>query len=541
MDTAIPFDILIKQVNIADGTGKPMYIGDIGIFMGKINGLGPSLQASSAHQIVEGKGLVASPGFIDTHSHDDVYLLQKNNASEKLYQGVTTVVTGNCGMSVAPVSRKFASEARQVLSLIGAGHIDDETWPITNFSDYLRLLENCRPGVNVVPLVGHLAVRTAAMGLAQRIPNPKEMALMSDLLNDAMLHGAFGLSTGLVYNPGVHADLDELVTLAKIVSKSQGIYVTHLRSEADQIINAMKEALQIGRESHLPVHISHHKVMGKENWNRSGETLQLLYQAQSEGLQVSCDVYPYTAGSTILAAAIHPAHHSKGLEALAEMLRNADVRKAIKCEIQDHDKLDWENLVKVDTFEGMVINHSKNHPEYAGRSIYNIAVSESKDPYDVMFDLIIEDPLETTMIEFMMSENDVDQIIKSPLSMIGSDGIPGFGASLFHPRFTNTFPRVLRHYIREKGILSLEEGIKKMTSFPARVFGLNKRGMIALGNHADIVLFDFNTINDRGTFKEPALRPEGIKWVFVNGQIAIKDGHLTEPNAGKILSPRKHE
>lgn len=528
------FDILIKQVEIIDGTGSPAYTGDIGVVRGGIARIGRELPGDSSCRVVRGDGLTAAPGFIDAHSHDDVYLLQKEPASAKLYQGVTSVVTGNCGMSVGPVTTRFASEARQVLSLIGSRLIDDRFWPFTRFSDYLSLLEETGPSVNVIPLVGHLTLRTAAMGLDPGIPGSDEMGTMLDLFTDAMRCGAFGLSTGLVYNPGLHAGFEELVALAKIAGKAGGVYASHIRSEGDRVLEAMEEALTIGARSGASVHISHHKVMGEKNWNRSLETLDLIEKARAKGIRVTCDVYPYIAGSTILAAAIPPAYQADGLICLARKLERPEIREIVKMEIEDEDRDDWENLVKVDSFDGMVINHCAKHPDYSGRSIGDIAASESRDPYDVMFDLIVDDP-DTTMIEFMMSDQDVERIIKSPFSAIGSDGIPGFGSDLFHPRFTGSFPRVLGYYVREKRLLSLEEAIRKMTSLPADIFGLRKKGRLAPGYDADIVLFDPEKIRDKATFKNPGLKPEGVNWVFVNGQAAVMDGCLTEARAGRVL------
>jgi N-acyl-D-amino-acid deacylase len=530
------FDLVIKRVGIIDGTGSSVRTGDIGIARGKIVCIDEALPVIESQEIIDGETLVASPGFIDTHSHDDVYLLQNNAAPAKLHQGVTTVITGNCGMSVSPVSRKFSSEARQVLSLIGSNWIDSENWPLKHFSDYLNLIRDCHPAVNVVPLVGHLALRTAVMGLEQRLPIDKEMRTMESLLSDAIQSGAFGLSTGLVYNPGVSAGFDEILSLSKVAARFNGIYATHLRSEADQVMEAIEEALLIGRKANIPVHISHHKVMGRKNWNRSRETLARLQRERSEGFKVSCDVYPYIAGSTILAAAIPPSYHAEGVDSLTEKLESFEIRKAIKTEIECENHGRWENLVKVDTFDGMVINQSRTRPEYSGRSITDIADTENRDPYDVMFDLVREDPLNTTMIEFMMSEEDVERIIKSPLSMIGSDGIPGFGGRFFHPRFTSTFPRVLGHYVRDRCLLTLEKAVQKMTALPAEVFGLTGKGRLLPGYDADIVLFNPKTVKDCATFENPGLKPDGIIFVLVNGQIAIKNGSQTSIRSGKVLT-----
>ena len=534
------FDTVIRQARVVDGSGSPSYIADIGIMEGAISDVAPDLSVKHAKRIIDADGLAAAPGFIDSHSHDDVYLLAEPNGSAKIRQGVTTVIIGNCGFSVAPILPETQSQAMASLAIIGADHLPtklDQGW---RFSQYLDILEQVQPAINVVPLVGHGTLRIAVMGIEKRPAGSEDRLRMSYLLEEAMQAGAFGLSSGLVYVPGAFANTDELIGLARITAANGGLYATHMRSEADQVMDAIDEALEIGRQAQLPVHISHHKVMGRRNWGRSQETLEYLQKARDEGTRVTCDVYPYTAGSTSLASALPPSLQAEGPEIFAEKLKNQIVRSEVRQIIENETSGDWENLIYVDTFEGMVLVRAPRNPQYCGRSIADIAEKEGRDPYDVFFDLVVEEKMDAIIVEFMMQEDDVIRILKSPFSMVATDGLPGFGSDMFHPRFTGAFPRVLGRYVREKRCLTLEQAVWKMTGLPADTFGLNRKGHLAPNYDADIVLFDPSTVMDRGTYETPDLRPEGIRNVWVNGEISLSDDLVSSERCGRVLRRRTH-
>jgi N-acyl-D-amino-acid deacylase len=358
---------------------------------------------------------------------------------------------------------------------------------------------------------------------------------MKRLTADAMQAGAFGLSSGLIYVPANYADTEEIIELAKVAGQYKGIYTTHMRSEGDREMEAIGETFRIATEARIAAHISHHKVAGKSNWGKSIETLKLFAQARADGLLVSCDQYPYRAGSTILAAALPPHIQAQGPGVFAEKLREPEVRRAIVDEIENSPDARWENLIKGAGFENIIISVSPHHEEYIGKSIAQIAEMEAKDPYNVFFDLLVEEKMEVAMVIFMMDEEDVIRIMKDPLTMIGTDGVPGFGTSKVHPRMVGTFPRILGRYVRKQGVISLEEAIRKMTSLPAQTFGLYKKGILRERLNADIVIFDPETIIDNSTFDDPARPPTGIHWVIVNGELAVENGEVVGATSGQVL------
>jgi N-acyl-D-amino-acid deacylase len=533
------FETVIRQALVLDGSGRTSYIADIGMADGVISAIAPKLSVKHARRIIDADGLAAAPGFIDSHSHDDVYLLADPNGTAKISQGITTVIIGNCGFSIAPILPETQSQAMASLGIIGASHLPrklDQGW---RFSEFLDILEQVQPAINVVPLVGHGTLRIAAMGIDNRPADFQDRLRMRELLEESMRAGAFGLSSGLVYVPGAFANTDELIDLARVTAANGGLYTTHMRSEADQVMDAIDEALEIGRQARLPVHISHHKVMGRKNWGRSQETLEYLQKARVEGMRVTCDVYPYTAGSTSLASALPPSLQAEGSEVFAEKLKNQIVRSEVRKIIENETSGDWENLIYVDTFEGMVLVRAPRNPQYCGRSIADIAEKERRDPYDVFFDLVVEEKMDAVIVEFMMQEDDVIRILKSPFSMVATDGLPGFGSDMFHPRFTGAFPRVLGRYVREKQCLTLEQAVWKMTGLPADTFGLNRKGHLAAGYDADIVLFDPLTITDLGTYESPNLKPEGIQKVWVNGRLTLSDDLVSSKRYGRVLRRNK--
>ncbi|MBW1788187.1 MAG: amidohydrolase family protein, partial [Deltaproteobacteria bacterium] len=414
-------------------------------------------------------------------------------------------------------------------------HMPEHVWRIRSFADYLAELEAVKPGINVVPLVGHATIRIAVMGMEQRDPTEAELEAMKKMTGAAMEEGAFGLSTGLIYVPAIYAKTEEIIELARTMGQYQGLYTTHLRSEGDAEMEAIDEALSIGRAADVAVVISHHKVMGQANWGRSAETLQKLQEARSAGQEVVCDQYPYTAASTYLAALLPPSIQAGGYKAYSEKLKDPHLRRALVEEIENHGRGKWENFIQAAGFEGLVISIAQNRLEYIGKSIAEIAGLEGKDPYDVFFDLLIEEGEGVNVIIHTMDEGDVQRILKSPLTMIGTDGFPDFGESKVHPRQTGTFPRILGRYVREQGLIKLEEAIRKMTSLPAQTFRVKKKGLLKEGFDADIVIFDPEMVRDKATFDDPRQKPEGIVWVLINGQVAVEKGRVTGAASGRVL------
>jgi N-acyl-D-amino-acid deacylase len=538
---AEPFDLVIRNARIVDGTGNPYYPGDIALSQGRIVKIDPRIDSRGAKKVIDADGLVACPGFFDTHSHDDVYVIAKPGCEDKILQGVTTEVIGNCGFSLAPLSQEHQADMRNIIRIIGGDHLPEHFWRIGSYADYLSELEAVKPAINVVPLVGHATIRIAVMGMEQRDPTEAELAKMKKMTTSAMQAGAFGLSTGLIYVPANYAKTEEIIDLVRSMGPHQGLYTTHLRSEGDREMEAIDEALRIGRAGNVPVVISHHKVIGQSNWGRSAQTLQKLEEARSAGQEVVCDQYPYCAASTYLAALLPPSIQAGGYKAYSEKLKDPHHRKMLVEEFENDDRSQWENFIKAAGFEGLVISIAQKNTAYIGKSIAEIAGLEGKDPYDVFFDLVVEEGEGVNVIIHAMDEQDIQRILKSPLTMIGSDGFPDFGDSKVHPRQTGTFPRILGRYVREQGLIRLEEAIRKMTSLPAQTFRVQNKGLLKKGFDADIVIFDPEMILDKATFDDPRQKPEGIAWVLINGEVAVEAGRVMGTNHGRVLRRRRQE
>lgn len=531
------FDAIVTNGLIADGTGRPLFRSDIAFKKGRIEKVEPHMNKEEADQVFNADGLVVSPGFIDTHSHDDLYIPFKPTADQKVLQGVTTVVTGNCGTSPAPISEKERPTTEAFLGTYGAAHLPAGFLNFNTLRQFNEIIEQKKPGINVAPLVGHGTLRMAVKGTSNDPLTTAELEEMIDLTEQAMQNGAFGLSTGLVYPPGAYADTDELVELCRVVQHFGGIYTSHIRSESNGVVNSVREVIEIARRSGVRAHVSHHKCIGNANWGNSQKTLDLMDQARQEGLFISCDQYPYRAASTYLGAVLPPRFLASGLEELKRILLDPAIRKEIKEEIEAGPGDNWENFIDGVGFQNMVITNSKNHPEYVSRSVAEIADAMQKDPYELVFDLLAEETVSIMMIIIVACDEDIERILSAPHTMIGSDGIPGFKGEIIHPRMTGTFPRILGEYVRKKKILSLTEAIRKMTDLPARTFGLTHKGVLKPGFDADIVVFNAETIIDCSTFDTPYTPPCGIKSVFVNGVQATECTTIKGTTSGRVLKP----
>jgi len=530
-----PYDLIIKNGKIIDGTGNPWFKADIGIVGATIAAVSRTGGTMEGKRVLDAADKVVSPGFIDTHSHDDAYVLVDPQCSQKVRQGVTTTVTGNCGFSLAPLSDTHCHDFRAASALMGGNQLGDDFWSLRDFAQYLARLTAAKPGINVVPLVGHGTIRIALIGYENRAPSESEMAQMKHMTAEAMQAGAFGLSTGLIYVPANYALTGEVVELARVAAAYGGIYTTHMRSESDYEMAAIDETLKIARQAGIATHISHHKVAGRKNWGNSRLTLKTFADARAAGLVVTWDQYPYRAGSTFLPAALPPHIQAQGARQVAEKLKDPAVRRRIRQEIESGSDSSWENLIGGAGFDNIVVSAAPRHPDFVGKSIAAIAAMTGTDPFDVYFDLVVAEQMEAGIVIFMMDDEDIERILKDPVTMIGSDGIPVFGSAKPHPRMTGTFPRILGRYVREKAVITLAEAIRKMTSLPAQTFGLNQKGILRPGMDADLVVFDPDTVVDKGTFEDPLQSPEGIHWVIVNGEIAAEGGKITGATSGKVL------
>ena len=532
--------LLIRNGRITDGTGNPWYKADLLVEDGRIAKIAPNICEHDTTSI-DASNRVVSPGFIDAHAHSDIYLLVNPRGESMIRQGVTTQVCGNCGSSLAPLT----DVNRELIQTRYGPLADAITWDWASFNDFLKKLERQGTSINFVSFVGNATVRTAVMGMEYRSPTVSELNEMKTLVNAAMMEGAFGLSTGLYYSPSGFADTQEVIELCKIISPHGGIYHSHIRGESAMVVESVQEAITIGEKAQVPVEIAHHKAYGKAYWALIDQTLTLMEQAREQGVDVTCNVYPYLFGQTGLSAMIPYWAHAGGRHALIQRLRDPETRERLKRDMQ-HGISGWESHVKATGWETIIVARCPVHEEHEGQSIAQIAMNVERDPYDVALDLMLEG-LEgkgrTSIRIFGQGAKDRQKVLKSHLSMIGSDGYALapygiLGKGFYHPRMYGCFPRLFRKYVREEGVIQLEEAVRKTTSFVAQKLGIQDRGLLREGMWADIVIFDSNRIADKATETEPYLYPEGIDYVIVNGEITVSKGKHTSALAGQVL--RKH-
>ena len=478
------FTYLLKNGLIVDGSGGEAFLGDVAVCEDRIAAVGASLcdEGLEPERIVDVNGKVIAPGFIDTHTHDDSFLLRSPDMLPKISQGVTTVVVGNCGISLAPLTKDV--EPPPPLTLLG-GRGD---FQYTTFADYLKAVKLAKPNTNVAALIGHSVLRLNHMDDLQRPASLEEIHQMQQQLAEGLENGAIGLSTGLMYPMAVYSKREEVQALVEIVKKYGGLYATHMRSYSDGILEATKEAIETAHSSNVPLILSHIHCSGPRNWGMSVATLSMIDKA-IEKQEVALDCYPYLAGSSVL----NPA-------------------------------------VIVDDFPVM-ITQSEPHPDRQGQYLHDIARE---------WQCSIEEACERLQpagaIYFHLNEEDNQRILKHPHTMIGSDGLPLDKHP--HPRLWGTFPRILARYTRQLKLFTLTEAVSKMTSLPAKRFGFSERGLVKEGCYADLVVFDANTVTDKATFEEPKQQSTGINLVMVNGVVAFQDGQLTGNRAGRFLQRR---
>jgi len=533
------YDLVIKNGRVIDGTGNPWFKADIAVKDGKVVEIG-EIPQSKADEVIDATGQIVCPGFIDMHSHSDLFLLINPKAESKIRQGVTTEVIGNCGASLFPI---LPGKVEIFMKRVGA-LAEEVTWDWHTLDEYAEKLENQGISVNVVPLVGHGTLRINVMEFENRAPTKNELDEMKALLEDSLKVGAFGMSTGLIYTPGSYANTEEIIELAKVASRYGGIYASHVRSESTWLLEAVREAIRIGKEADIPVEISHLKSAGRRNWGKVRDALRIIEAARDEGVEVTCDFYPYTAGSTGLAACLPPWAHEGGLEEMLKRLNDPSARAKMKKDIE-RGLPGWENLAGTAGWDSIVVAYCEKNKEYEGLSIAEIAKMRGVDPFDAAFDLLLEEEGVVSIILHMICEDDMRYVMKHQLTMVGTDGscyapYGPLARGKPHPRNYGTFPRILGRYVRDEKVLSLQDAIRKMTSMPAQKLGLRDRGLIREGFWADIVIFDPHKVLDKATFKNPHQYPEGITYVIVNGKVAIEKGEHTGVLAGKVLRRGSH-
>lgn len=496
-------DVLIKNGKIIDGTGNSWYYADIAIKDGRIFSIKKNITLD-AQKVIDAKGLIIAPGFIDVHTHIEDDEAKNPYATNFIYDGVTTVITGNCGSSRP------------------------------NLQNYFRYIDSLHLSINVAALIGHNDVRKAVMGRAMRDPTEQELQQMEALVHKAMQDGAVGLSTGLIYIPGTYSKTEEIIRLAKVAVQYNGVYASHMRNEGDSVAQAIDETINIGRTCNMPVQISHFKLSGQNNWGRSKYTLQQVIDARKEGLDVTIDQYPYTASSTSLSTLIPDWVLADGQDSIKARLQNSSLQKIIREEMEAKLK-----KRKQKHYQYAVVAFHKADTSYNGKSIYEINRLKGRKPtlqneITTIFDLMIAGG--ASCVFHGMSEEDVQYIMKYPFNMFASDAsIREWNVGMPHPRGYGTNARVLGNYVRNLKILSLEEAIRRMTSLPAQKFNLKNRGLLKESFVADIVVFKEDEITDASTFSNPHQYSKGMYYVLVNGIITLANQQHTKVRAGEVL------
>ena len=503
--TVESYDLVIKNGSIVDGTGAKIFSGDIGIRGNEIVEIG-SLQKSRAIQTIDASGLVVTPGFIDVHTHCDRGIQRVPTVDNYIFQGVTTVIGGNCG-----------------------GH----RFPLEKF---YKDLEEQGIAVNFGSLIGHNTIRREVMEYKMEDPTAEEMTEMKALIDQEMRAGGLGFSTGLSYLPGIYSKTEEIVELASAVSPYDGIYASHIRDQAQHITEAIEEAILIGEKNDLTVQISHIKLADDEVWGETERITKPVEDAQARGVRIFLDQYPYTATSSGFTSSFPSWVFEGGRDRFIERMKDPDVYAKVKAHIINRRLTSTKGINKLET---ITIANSRNYQSYEGQNLQQILVAQGKEPTisngaDLIID--IERNGGASCVFFQMDEIDVEDLMKLPYNMHASDGgVQEVGKGVPHPRNYGTFPKVISHYVRERSVISLEEAVRKMTSLPAQVFKLKKRGLLQKGMYADICIFDLEDFKDRATFSEPHQYSQGLSWVIVNGKVAVRDYKHTHVYSGMIL------
>jgi len=531
---AVPYDLVIRNGHIIDGTGSPWYSGDIGIRGGRIAALG-KLDGASTKRSIDAHGMVVAPGFIDMLGQSELTMLVDPHLPSKIYQGITTEITGE-GSTIAPITDELVKADRVTYEHYGV----QPTW--RTLREYFARLRKQGMGINLATYVGATQVRRVVIGDDNRPPTGAELGRMRALVSDAMHDGAVGLSTSLQYAPAMYAKTEELIALASAAGKLGGIYASHIRDEGDGILPALDEAIRIGREAHLPVEIWHLKAAGKANWGRMPQIVARIEQARKSGVDIGADTYAYTASFNTFSAIIPPWAHDGGDRSLIERLKDPVARARIRKEMESATG-DWNNEWQQVTGPGSIIIGAVQNPKLLpiqGKTIAEIAKLWGKDPIDTVFDLLIEDEAFTSVAMFTMAEPDVALALRQPWVSICNDsqgtGPEGLlGKEHPHPRAYGTFPHVLRKYVREDKTLTLEDAIRKFSALSAQKMRLTDRGVLKQGMWADIVVFDPDTIRDTATFDNPNQLSDGMRFVLVNGVPVIDEGKMTNALPGKVV------
>jgi N-acyl-D-amino-acid deacylase len=532
---------ILKGGVIIDGTGRSPFRADVAISKNLITTVDPENSLNGPEEL-DCSGLMIAPGFIDTHSHSDLRILTEPQLPMKLRQGITLEVFGQDGISVAPISRANRPQMESTLAGL-LGRLKRE-WDWQTVGEYLASVESVAPALDFAYLIPHGAVRLEAMGMEDRKATSQEISLMQQYIRQGMSEGAIGISTGLIYPPCCFAGTDELIELCRTVAELDGIFVAHMRSESDYLEDSVVEMIEVGRQSGVRVHISHFKAAGRENWGAIDRVLQVIRSARADGVILTADQYPYTAGSTMLGAILPRWAHAGGIEATLARLTAGEERGRMRSEMLDRSRSQWDNFWKWSGPDGIVISDisSGRHLEYIGKTLSQAACLEQqtdqvseKAAAEFALDLLAEERMGVGMISFSQSEEVVRKIMREPYVNVCTDGLL---SGKPHPRAYGTYPRILGRYVRELKWLTLEEAVHKMSGLAADTFQLDGYGRIQTGARANLVVFDPERVIDRATFEDPQQYPEGIAYVFVEGRLTFRGEDQLE-TAGPGVTVRK--
>ena len=522
------YDILIRGGTVVDGTGTAPYNADIAVNGDTIAAIG-NLSQADAKQVIPAEGRMVTPGFIDIHCHSDAIVFDARKNPLRLRQGVTTEVVGNCGISLAPLNPETLPSLRKYARPFFSTVSIPYNWE--SFGQYLNALEKHHPLLNVAALVGHGTMRIAVADFENRPLTPEETDRMEHLMQESMDAGAFGLSSGLVYPPGLFAQGDELLRLARVVGRNNGIYTTHMRNESAGLIESVRESIALAEEAGVSLEISHHKAHGIDNKGTPKISLRMIRQARQRGVNVSFDVYPYTSCSTTFSTLLPPWAQEGGVDGILRRVANPEDRTRMIRDMQED--LSYENVYRyTDSWEKILVNECAVSA-YEGKTVAQIAAEHHRDPFEMALDIVSESRNNAMMIAFTMDEEDVSCILQDPNAMICTDGFASLGRS--HPRYTSAFIRVLEKYVKQEYLLSLPEAIHKMTGKPAEKLGLTDRGTLAEGMKADILTLDLAKLHDNADYRNYNAAADGMEFVVINGRIAVKNGELQDVAAGRVL------
>jgi dihydroorotase/N-acyl-D-amino-acid deacylase len=531
------YDVLIRGGRVVDGAGNPWVYADVGITGDRITLVGRAPADAAAKRVIDARGLIVAPGFIDMLEQSEWNLLIDKQAVSKLTQGITTGITGEGG-SIAPQNDQTLADRKDYIEHY---HLTTD-W--RDLDGYFHRLKQQGAGINLGTYVGATQVRRYVMGAVDRAPTQEELARMEQLVEQAMRQGAMGVSTSLIYAPAAYAKTDELIALAKVASRYGGIYASHIRNEGDREMEALEEAFRIGREAGIPVEIWHLKAAGRQNWGKMPSVIAAIEGARASGLDVTANQYPYVASGTSLGATIPAKYHEGGSEEFVSRLKDPQVRTAIRQELSGATGSgSAENMWRgtggpQGILVASVLDPALKH--YEGKTIAQIATDEHKDPLDALMDLVAAGKDHVGAVYFTMNEDDVKFAMQQPFVSVGTDaGAVNFQGPLSesktHPRAYGSFPRILGRYVRDQHLLTLEQAIRKFTSLPAQRMGLRDRGMLRSGAFADVTIFDPATVSDVATFEDPHRPSVGIEYVIVNGVISLEHGKVTGRLGGRPL------